>query len=337
MKDGEPRDPRLRGNAEDAHSDEHPDELLHRARVGLPLTPRERLITRDHLRTCDVCRLLEETRADLLDEAARPSDGKSITALVAATMASFQAPAAPVPAAPPSPARRSGRGRHAARLPAFAAGAVCLVAGVALAARWMVESPPATRAQEELSSHTAARERRAVVRPVPAPADAPAPPVQPDVAPPAAPALAVPAPPGAASSGGAAMLFARATEARRAGRVDEARVAYDRLWRDFPETVEARTGQVAYGRWLLDRHEARPAAAAFDDYLRGNPDGTLAAEAAVGLAEARESLGDREQARRAWEQVLANPAASAFTRHARARLRALEARAGLTTDGARAP
>jgi len=132
-------------------------------------------------------------------------------------------------------------------------------------------------------------------------------------------------------------LFARATEARRAGHVDEAHRAYDRLWREFPATEEAQTGRVAYGRWLLDRGQAGPAAIAFADYLRSYPQGTLAVEAGVGRAEALELLGDRPSARRAWQAVLRDPAAGAFASYVRARLRALDAPAQQTGRERRRP
>jgi len=317
-------DGRRHDEAPEGHPEAHPEDLLHRARAGQFLSPRERLQRKEHLRTCDVCRLLEETRAELLDEAARPPSGKSITELVAATMAAFQAPSAQGPPAPPT--GRRGSARHPARMAAVAAAVVCAVTGVALAARWIVEARTAPRAPDQVSSDQATPPRRVghptgPLAAAAAPSDGDASGTQP------APAGATGAPAAASPGGGAAALFARATAARRAGRVDEARRAYQQLGRDFPATIEAQTGQVAYGRWLLDRDEAQPAAVVFDDYLRANPRGTLAAEAAVGRAEALERLGDRPGARRAWEDVLVNPAAGAFGRHARARLRALEGRA----------
>lgn len=315
-----------------ADRDDHPEDILHRARLGLPLSAQERLIRREHLRSCDVCRLLEETRIDLLDEAARPPAGTSISALVAATMTSFEAPSARR-AADPTPLTRSKPGtRRPARAAAFAAAGICLLAGVALAARWIVEGRTTSRVQE-LSSPVAALAKHVGLDPAGARATPPAAPGQPNTPGEAAPLLEGPAGPSASRSDDAATLFARATAARRAGRTDEAGRAYASLWRDFPETVEGRTGQVAYARWLLDRHEAAPAALAFADYLRRNPHGTLAAEARVGLAEALELGGDRPGARRAWQGVLDDPAARAFARHARGRLRALDTGARDTVEG----
>jgi len=287
---------------------EHPEEILHRARAGLPLSARERLIRLEHLRACDVCRLLEETRADLLDEASRPADGKSITELVAAAMASFPAP-------PPVPRRT--RARHPARMADVALVAVFVLAGAALAARWIVEKRASEQAR--VSGAVAVRAGRAGAEHAPRANGAPTLGAADD-----GPAL--PARPATAADNGAAELFARATAARRAGDVNEARRTYDRLWQDFPETLEAQTGRVAYGRWLLDRGEARAARGAFADYLRRAPRGTLAAEARVGLAEALDLLGDRVRARQAWQDVLANPADIAFPGRATTRLRALDAR-----------
>jgi TolA-binding protein len=323
--EGQPREAHPAGQPQ-GPTEDHPEDILHRARVGSPLSARERAIRAQHLRSCDVCRLLEQARLELLDEAARPG-GESITALVAATMASFQVAPAPVPAATPAETGRRRRAPLPARLALPAAAVVCLVAGAALAARWIVEARTAPRARAEASPSAAPSGRVALHYPTASPAARPV-----DPAPGVPDAWEAPAPPevsaasSAAASGGPAALFARATEARRAGRIDEARRTYERLWRDFPGTAEAQTGRVAYARWLLDRHQPQPAAVAFGDYLRTNPHGTLTAEAAVGLAEAFEALDDWREARRAWEQVLVEPGARAFARHARARLRALEAR-----------
>jgi len=213
------------------------------------------------------------------------------------------------------------------------AAVVCLVAGVALAARWIARAHTTTPPREQAAA--VASSRRVALHP--ATARAGAGPGEPAREPPAAPE--VPASPatsaasGAGGLGGAATLFARATEARRAGRVAEASQAYERLRREFPATVEAETGLVAYARWLLDRGQYQPAAAAFGDSLRAHPQGTLAAEASVGLAESFEALHEWPQARQAWGQVLVQPSAQAFARHARARLRALEAAARDHADG----
>ena len=296
--------------------EEHPEELLHRARVGLPLSARERSLRIEHLRGCDVCRLLEETRSDLLEEAARPAGGKSITDLVAATMASYEATEAPRP--PSSRGPRRGYARHPARTVVLAAVAVCAVTGVALAARWIVEARTAGRAGVT-PARVAAHAPRTGVRRASAPHVAAEAAATTEQLPP------MPAPEDAAAGdASAAALFARATEARRAGRADDARRAYEHLWRAYPTTLEARTGRVAYGRWLLDRHEPAPAAVAFGDYLRSDPHGTLSAEARVGLSEALELLGDRARARRAWQDVLDDPAAGTSADHAKARLRSLD-------------
>jgi TolA-binding protein len=317
--------------------EEHPEDILHRARQGLPLSAQERLIKREHLLRCDVCRLLEETRKELLDEAARPPAGTSISALVAATMTSFEAPSARPTAAATPPTRSKVRPRHPARMAAFAAAAICLLTGVALAARWLVEARTTSRVQQEPASSVTVPSMHVGLHPADGRGAQPAAHGEPGPAAQGAP-LVEDAPGRRASlADDAATLFSRATAARRAGRVDEARRAYASLWRDFPDTVEARTGQVAYARWLLDRHQATPAAQAFADYLRSNPHGTLAAEARVGLAEALELGGDRAGARRAWQGVLDDPAARAFARHARGRLRALDTPARDGADGLRPP
>jgi len=302
------------------HAEEHPDDILHRARVGLPLSARERMLRLEHLRACDVCRLLEETRVDLLDEAERPDRaGTSIAELIAATMATFEPTGAPQPGFRSRRLTGTGRARHATRTAAAVAAVLCAVAGAALAARWIVE----TRAARHVTPATPSRvTARGAGEQLHRPRGAPPTEVEPEGE--------QRAPPTQGPQGGAGELFARATEARRAGLVDDARRAYDRLWRQFPATEEAQAGRVAYGRWLLDLGQAGPAAAAFADYLQGHPRGTLAVEARVGLAEAMELLGDGPGARRAWQAVLDDPAAGALASHAKARLRSLDA-------GARGP
>jgi len=321
----EPREEGPAEHREDHHHEDHFEELLHRERAELPLSPQERLVRLEHLRRCSACRFLEDARGDLFDEVARPVNGKSISELVTATMASFEPASRPAPMAPqPSPARLATPRRRAhARLPALTAALVCAVAGVALAAHWI----GGTRREEA---------------PLPSPRSQPATPAprghggQPN-----GPAFSQSgAPPPQAklpSAEGPAALFARATEARQAGRVDEARLAYDRLWQDFPGSLEAQTSLVARGRWLLDRNEAQAAATAFADYLRAAPGGPLAAEASVGLAESLEQARDWPRARQAWQDVLANPAAGLQSAQARARLRALERLVRRGADATEAP
>ena len=104
----------------------------------------------------------------------------------------------------------------------------------------------------------------------------------------------------------AAELLTRANAERKQGRYDEALALYARLQQQFPSTREAATSHMAMGRLYLGR-VGKPAQAvrAFEAYLEHNPKGSLAPEAAAGIARAYRKQGDTEREREAWEQLLA--------------------------------
>jgi TolA-binding protein len=102
-------------------------------------------------------------------------------------------------------------------------------------------------------------------------------------------------------------LLARANDARRARRYDEAERTYRTLQRMYGSSREAAVSRVTLGRLLLSsRGDAAGALEQFDHYLRAQPAGVLAEEARVGRAMSLEHLGRTEDARAAWRDLLAS-------------------------------
>jgi hypothetical protein len=118
----------------------------------------------------------------------------------------------------------------------------------------------------------------------------------------------------------AATLFARANEARRAGRGAEALRLYDELGARFPGSREDSAARVTSG-WLLLQQLGQPAAALarFDRYL-ATGGGTLAQEAMAGRALALGKLGRRSDELAAWHRLLEVAPGSAYAPRARERL-----------------
>jgi TolA-binding protein len=102
----------------------------------------------------------------------------------------------------------------------------------------------------------------------------------------------------------AASLFRRANAARHGGDDPAAGELYRRLLDGHPETREAATARVIYGRMRLVGGDAREALAQFDAYLARSPDGTLAEQALVGRARSLRALDRRDEERAAWAAVL---------------------------------
>ncbi len=102
----------------------------------------------------------------------------------------------------------------------------------------------------------------------------------------------------------AASLFRRANAARHGGDDTGASELYRRLLDGHPETREAATARVIYGRMRLDGGDAREALAQFEAYLARSPNGTLAEQALVGRARSLRALGRRDEERAAWAAVL---------------------------------
>jgi TolA-binding protein len=124
----------------------------------------------------------------------------------------------------------------------------------------------------------------------------------------------------------AARLFADVTQARRAGWLTDARLAYGELVARFPGSREERAAGVLLGQLTLERGEVGDAPARFERYLGTDPNGALAEEARLGRALALEQLGQREHARRAWQDLLEKHPRSVHAGRARARLESLQSR-----------
>jgi hypothetical protein len=132
------------------------------------------------------------------------------------------------------------------------------------------------------------------------------------------------APPPPVSAG---RLFADVGWARRAGWLTEAHHAYGELVARFPGSREERAASVLLGQLTLERGELADALARFDGYLGTDPSGALAEEARLGRALALEQLGQRDDARRAWQELLDRHPGSVHAARARARLESLRSRA----------
>lgn len=123
---------------------------------------------------------------------------------------------------------------------------------------------------------------------------------------------------GLCRSAGAADLVALGDAARLAGSPDRAQVAYAAVRARFDGPLAA---QVAFLLGRLSLHERREYAAAarlFDAYLREQPDGPYAREAAGLRAEALDLAGDRAGARAAAASYLARFPDGPFAPRARA-------------------
>jgi len=115
-------------------------------------------------------------------------------------------------------------------------------------------------------------------------------------------------------------LFARANEARRGGRTQNAVRLYRELEQRFPGSEEAMASRVSLGRLYLDRlGDANSALDQFNGYVAARS-GALREEALVGRAVALQRLGRTTEERAAWETLLASYPASMSADRARARL-----------------
>ena len=123
----------------------------------------------------------------------------------------------------------------------------------------------------------------------------------------------------------AARLFADVAQARRAGWLSEAHQAYGQLVARFAGSREERAASVLLGQLTLERGQLADALARFEGYLGTDPDGALAEESRLGRALALEQLGQREDARRSWQELLQKHPRSVHAGRARARLESLQA------------
>lgn len=189
-----------------------------------------------------------------------------------------------------------------------------LAAPVAPHERSLAAAPPQATvgAHERHASPLAARLPASGETPA---ATAPAPSVPlPEIAPSSAAASARPL-----ERPSAADLFDHATDARRRGRIGEARVAYRALQQAHPESAEARLSLAVMARMQLDAGDASAALEGFEAYL-STGDRALREDALVGRALAHERLGRTSDAARSWRALLTAYPGSAYARTARERL-----------------
>ncbi len=316
---------------------EHPDELIHRARNGGSLSPRERRLVDRHLRLCAVCRFLELTARDYDREGDAVLDGIDLDVIVARTIESLPRSDA-WGGRGAAPGRGGGRFSSRAAVRASTGFAALLLFGGAAMAAFVVarRAPPPPEKPAVASVATAAppRPRRAITRPLVAtlpnatePDPAGDDPVQ--APPPRSPLTSsrvvalrsrATAATVAAPQPTAAELFVQANQARRDGRAADATARYALLWARFPTSEEARTSRAIVGRWLLDRGATGDAVSAFHDYLRVSSGGLLEEEVLVGLATALERMGRGAQAAATWQQLLDEHPRTAHASRARVHL-----------------
>jgi hypothetical protein len=288
-------------------ADEHPEDLIDRARVGA-LPPDAQATLERHLRDCPVCagQLALAGRFER-EVAPQPRDHILYERAVAGAMARME---------------RSPVARRRGGLPPWsrwAAAATLLVAGVTAAAA-VVGRRMALRATAQPPATTA------LARPAPAPV--PTAPVRPTEASPLeAPAPPAPVPAKSSSQVHAAArvpaitaadLFEKGEKLRREGHADAAIATYRRLQSTFPDTAEARLSFAFGGELLLKQGRPADALAQFDRHLQ--LDGEVGEEALAGRATALEQLHRTSEAVAAWKNLLARHPRSIYAERARARL-----------------
>ena len=311
----------------------HPEELLDKDARGV-ISDSERVRLEAHIAQCSVCRVEQQMRADFGDEMAADDERISVSAALLAfakiekqteALASNDRVCAPSESVVPpvlklKPRRRVPR--TAWLLPAAAVFAVSVAGATGVGQRaWSTivgaEVAGATEAvpvvapkpvAKHVSRHTS-----------PARVTAPTPPN--DV-------LVAPAPPLQAAPqrvahpvvrDEAASLFDSATGARRHGDSTKALALHRELEARFPSSREAHVARATMGRLLLDLGDPAAALSSFDEYLASGA-GELGEETMVGRATALERLGRSDDARRAWQALLAAYPDSPYTAHAMRRL-----------------
>jgi len=119
-------------------------------------------------------------------------------------------------------------------------------------------------------------------------------------------------------------LFARANAERTAGALERALAGYEALALAFPETRSALASHISRAELLLRRmHAPAEALVAYRSYLTAAPEGPLAEQARVGVATCAQQLGQDDEDRKAWLELLEQHPGSLHAERAHARLRAL--------------
>jgi TolA-binding protein len=117
----------------------------------------------------------------------------------------------------------------------------------------------------------------------------------------------------------AARLFDAETVARRQGDYARALTLHRELEARFALSKETQASRAMTGRLSLDRGNADVALTYFDAYLASGS-GDLGEEVMVGRATALEKLGQNDEARAAWQQLLQRFPTTPYASHAKARL-----------------
>ena len=126
----------------------------------------------------------------------------------------------------------------------------------------------------------------------------------------------------ATSESDAILLFRNAGEARHQGNISRAIALYRELQTKAPQSSEARVSRVSLGKLLLASGRASEARRLFDAYL-SDGGSALTEEAMVGRADALSILGNRDEERQTWQQLLRLYPASVYAARARQRLQQL--------------
>jgi hypothetical protein len=278
-------------------ADEHPEELIDRARRG-GLAPEEQIALDRHVVGCSACAgqlsLAQRFEREL---APQPRDELMYQRAVEGAIERMQR----------SP--RIGRGRPLPRWSRWAAAAALLAFGVTGAAaviRFRMSTHPTVPSPVAPAEPPRLREP---IRPVEhPPAEAPVAPESPSRNR-TTPVVTAEA------------LFERGEKLRRDGRVGAAIATYRHLQATFPKTAEARLSFALAGQLLLKQGRPNDALAQFDRHLSsGGQSGEVGEEALAGRATALEQLQRTPEAVAAWKSLLARYPRSVYAERARARL-----------------
>jgi TolA-binding protein len=313
--------------------DLHPEDLLDKdARGVISAAERERLGA--HMECCAACRLERQMRADFASDMEGEDPRISVSGLLALAGVA-KPPVVEEPAEELAVAglpRRAVVRRRVTRATWLLAAAAVFVASAAGAAgatgigqrawsRLVGGSEPATVLASEPKPAPKRAPRHALAGP--APVSAPAPVETRDVlasepAPTKAPVLVAPSPPAHAVETSAS-VFEAANDARRHGDYTRSLRLHRELESRFPTSREAHVSRATTGQLLLDLGDPTGALASFDAYL-ATGSGELGEETMVGRATALERLGRADDARRAWQALLAAFPDSPYAAHAKRRL-----------------
>jgi hypothetical protein len=334
----------------------HPDELLRRAGHDR-ITPAERADLGAHLERCPACSLELAVRADAAAAGISSEADHAIAARIVDRVLTSKRPLHAPSVAGPWRGRLARAAVIALMLTSTAVGASAIAVRVherrAATARQVATPAPVIEA--------APRTHRArVAVPAPAPEPPTTDPTGPTELKPQAAAVVRPGPdehaarrspgarpqivsapsvtsaalqppaagitPPAVDSAAAAVVLARAEQARAQRRFADATGLYDDLAARFPGSREEIVARVLHGQLLLDEmHDAPSALRWFERYLASEPAGALAEEARLGRAQALQLRGSPDDERAAWNELLSKHPASVHAGAARARLGALRA------------